>query len=127
MATFKVRRTLTAMGGVTIGSGTSTVFSGSTKIGTNGTNVTQILFGTVTGSVPAISAGSGVTVTGSFSIANAPLGAKVFMTPGAGASPGVHVYRASVCSAGNVSASFCNVQDSATGACDFAFNYLIIS
>ena len=124
LASFKVNKLALLDGGVTVPSGTTATFSGSTQVG-SGSKITQILFGIATASVPAITA-CDVQVTGSIAIPGANLGATVFLTCVNASPGGLMAYATSVCTAGAVSASFYNITHEATAACDFQFRYIVI-
>jgi hypothetical protein len=136
MGSYKIRQTVLLPGNFNMASGTTACFSGSmhmdgsaslsgtTRFGSAGTGVSLILSGSVSASVPQITA-SGGWVTGSLNIPGAALGAAVFLMP-VNASAGMVAYQVSVCSLGNVSASFGNVLGATTGACDVTFRYFVI-
>ena len=122
MPKFKVRRALLANGGLEVQNSASLVGGGA--VGACGSEITQIKFGTVTGSVDTIAAGSGVAaVAGSLLIAGLNVDAKIFLTPINAC--GVIVTTASVTAASVVSASYADVTHVGTGAaCDYTFHYL---
>ena len=113
MATYLVRRTLTAKGGL--------------KVGADGTTASKILSGQIEACVPAITA-SGGTSTGSLAITGVAAGDQVFLSSynqatNAGA---VAVTAAVACAANNVSACFVSSTGSAVGAQTASFNYFVI-
>jgi hypothetical protein len=96
---------------------------GGARVGPSGTDITEIVFGTVTACTPAVSA-SGDMGTGSMSISALDAGAKIILMP-MNAVDGLMVYAASVTAAGTVSASFCSAIGEALSASEtMQFQYV---
>jgi hypothetical protein len=110
MASFKVRQ--------------SVLVPSSLQVGANGTKVSQILFGTVSGCVPVINASA--IGSGSFSVANVPVGAAVQLTIASGAG-GLALVGACATANGAISASFVNGTGTNTTASVFSVYYLVVS
>ena len=105
---FKVRRRLKAVGGAMIGSG--------------GTAVSEIRFGTVTACVPVIEASA--PGSGSIAISGLDSGAKIVFTGGSDVTGGVMIYAACV-SSGCVHVGYAAPAD--TAASTLTFQYIAFS
>lgn len=94
------------------------------KLGTNGSTLNDIIKVTITQDVVNIAAG--LTVTETFTVANAVLGSTVYISPSATFADGVIIAYAWVSSAGTVSVKFTNVTGAAIDPASMDFYITVI-
>ncbi len=111
MGNFKVRRRTLAQGGL--------------QVGASGSPLSSILYGTVSASVPAISA-SGDIDSASINAPGISAGDVIFITP-AQSNTGVIVYSACATADNVITASWCSATGVAVSASTLQLHYLAIT
>ncbi len=105
------RMSIIANGNVGIGTTTPTTkleINGTTKIGTNGTAINEIIKVTVNKDIPSVAADSQQAVT--FAVTNAALNSSVYISPASALPAGLIIAHARVSVAGTVEVAFYNVK-----------------